>query len=196
FAAVASDWSSGVSPWEFGLQGAYGLPEMAAYIYTDRPIYRPGQTVNFKGVLRNENDVAFSLPPAGTVQVMISNTKGEQLYQQNLTLSPNGTFDGNLKLADGAALGPYNISVAAGPNGFNFPFQVAAYRPPEFQVQVTTPGDEIVRGTKTSVTAEVSYFFGGAGADAPARWVILPRPIALPRGGAAASRRRLPDAPG
>jgi uncharacterized protein YfaS (alpha-2-macroglobulin family) len=173
FAAVASDWSNGISPWDFGLQGAYGLPKMAAHVYTDRPIYRPGQTVNFKGVLRNEKDASFSLPSGGKVQVTINSTSGEQLYQQELALSANGTFDGSLKLADGAALGPYNIAVTLGDQGFSFPFQVAAYRPPEFQVAVAPAADEIVRGTATNATAEVTYFFGGPVANAPVQWNVL-----------------------
>ncbi len=41
------------------------LPEYFAYLYTDRPIYRPGQTVNFKGILRKEDDAEYSLPPDG-----------------------------------------------------------------------------------------------------------------------------------
>ena len=35
----------------------------------------------------------------------INSTSGEQIYQQELALSANGSFDGSLKLADGAALG-------------------------------------------------------------------------------------------
>ncbi|HEU5102123.1 MAG TPA: MG2 domain-containing protein, partial [Roseiflexaceae bacterium] len=173
FAAVASEWANGVSPWDFGLPYNYVLPTMAAHVYTDRPIYRPGQTVNFKGVLRNEKDATFNLPAGGKVQVTINSTSGEQIYQQELALSANGSFDGSLKLADGAALGPYNIGVTFGDQSFGFPFQVAAYRAPELQVTVTPPADEIVRGTPASVKAEITYFFGGPVANAPVQWNVL-----------------------
>ncbi len=184
FAAVASDWSSGISPGDFGLPASYGLPRLAAHVYTDRPIYRPGQTVNFKGALRNETDVHFSLPSGGKAQVTINSTNGEQIFQQELALSANGSFDGSLKLSDGAALGSYNIGVMFGDQSFAFPFQVAAYRAPEFQVTVTPPANpstgsglaEIVRGTPTSVTAEVSYFFGGPVASVPVQWNVLAAP--------------------
>jgi hypothetical protein len=36
FAAIAVDWGYGTSPWDFGLQGSYSLPKMAAHVYTDR----------------------------------------------------------------------------------------------------------------------------------------------------------------
>jgi alpha-2-macroglobulin len=175
FAAVASDWVGGISSGDFGLPAIYSLPKIAGHVYTDRPIYRPGQTVNFKGVLRNEKDVNFSLP-AGNVQVTINSTSGEQIYQQELALSANGSFDGSLKLADGAALGTYNIGVTLGNQGVGATFQVAAYRAPEFQVSVTPPADEIVRGTPANVSAEVSYFFGGPVASVPVQWNVLAEP--------------------
>ena len=53
---------------------------------------------------------------------------------------------------------------------------MAAYRAPEFQVAVTPPADEIVRGTPTSVSAEVSYFFGGPVASVPVQWNVLAEP--------------------
>src|SRR5262249_7394161 len=124
--------------------------------------------------LRDEDDVRFRLPAAlSNVQVTIRSVNGEQIYQQSLPLSQNGTFDGSLKLADGAALGPYSIEVLAGQRPFGATFQVAAYRPPEFKVRVKPQAKETVRGPQTSATAEVSYFFGGPVANAPVTWNML-----------------------
>jgi hypothetical protein len=47
-------------------QPATNVPDYAAYIYTDRPIYRPGQTVFFKAILRTDQDAILNVPPAGT----------------------------------------------------------------------------------------------------------------------------------
>ena len=142
FAAVATEWSNGINAGDFGLPAGYDLPKLTGHVYTDRPIYRPGQTVNLKGVLRNEKDVRFSLPVGSTVQVTIDSASGEQIFQQELALSANGSFDGSLKLADGAALGAYTINAHLGDQGVAATFQVAAYRAPEFQVAVTPPSDD------------------------------------------------------
>ena len=173
FAAAASSWSRGISPWDFGLPGSAYLPTLAMHGYTDRPIYRPGQVVHYKGVIRRENDAAFSLPQPGTADVTISSANGEQVDQRQLQLNANGAFDGSLALADGAALGIYSINVAFGGQSFSFTFQVAAYRPPEFQVNVTTPAPALVRGAPIAATAEVRYFFGGPVANAPVQWSVL-----------------------
>ncbi|MFO7167437.1 MAG: Ig-like domain-containing protein [Chloroflexota bacterium] len=175
FAAASSDWSYGVGPWVFGLPTVYDLPELTAYVYTDRPIYRPGQEVHFKGVLRAEDDVRFSYPPLSSVQVTIYSPAGETVLQQSFTLSSSGSFDGSLQLAEAAPTGMYNIVVNAG-QGFSFPFQVAAYRPPEVQTEVTPAADAIVRGTAASATVDVSYFFGGPAAGLPVQWSVLAEP--------------------
>ena len=65
FAVGLTDWSGGLDPWDFGLNGQFYQQDLTAYLYTDRPIYRPGQTVFFKGVLRSEDDARFSLPDTG-----------------------------------------------------------------------------------------------------------------------------------
>lgn len=174
FAAVGAGWSNGISLWEFGLQPAFGAADLNAFVYTDRPIYRPGQTVEFKGILRAERDVAYSLPERiGSVEVTIFAPDGAQVYQQRLNLSQNGTWSDRLTLTQGAALGQYVISVQAGDYNTGFPFTVAAYRPPEFQVAVTPPAPEVVRGSPVRAEAAVSYFFGGPVADVPVDWNVL-----------------------
>ena len=56
FGAASSSWSEGISPWEFGIPVAWNSePERFGYIYTDRPIYRPGDTVHFRGIVRDTN---------------------------------------------------------------------------------------------------------------------------------------------
>jgi len=176
FAAVMNGWSSGISPYDFQLQAAYSLPKYRAHIYTDRPIYRPGQTVYFKGVVRAEDDAAYALAPGGSkVKVIVRSTSGEQLFDKELALDDYGAFNGELKLADGAALGNYSIqaTLTPGPGSFSASFQVAAYRAPEFETLVTPEQKQTVRGATVPVTVQVKYFFGGAVAGVPVKWNVM-----------------------
>jgi hypothetical protein len=175
FVAASSEWSSGIGVWEFGLPNTFDLPDLAAHVTTDRPIYRPGQVVHYKGVLRVEDDARFGLPPAGKIQVSIYSPAGELVTQEDKNLSAAGTFDGSVTLGEAAPTGNYSIVVAAG-NGFAFPFQVAAYRPPEIQTTVTPRAPEIVKGTAAAANVAVSYFFGGPAANVPVQWNVLAVP--------------------
>lgn len=178
FTIALSEWSSGLDPWEFNLASRFYAQEFTSYLYTDRPIYRPGQVVFFKGALRREEDARFSLPDARDVFVLITNDRGEAVYRSTLPLSRFGTFSGEFKLADEASLGFYSITVRerdaddARLYG-SVSFSVAEFRRPEFQVAVSTPQDEVVQGATIPVTVDASFFFGGPVSNAPVRWVVL-----------------------
>jgi len=92
-----------------------------------------------------------------------------------MALDDYGAFNGEIKLAEGAALGNYVIQVTLLPSqaSFSASFQVAAYRAPEFEVVVTPDKPEITRGTPTQATVQVKYFFGGSAANVPVRWNVL-----------------------
>ena len=170
------DWSAGISPWDFGLETEAAYPHYSAHVYTDRPIYRPGQTVYFRGVIRMEDDVHYSLPTGRNVEVSVYDAVGEELYREMLPLDEYGAFHGELTLAEGASLGGYGINAHLGDDYFGVMFQVAAYRPPEFEVAVTPQKTELAAGQSTKADVEVNYFFGGPVANAAVEWHILSTP--------------------
>jgi len=173
FTAGSPQWARGTSPWDFGLEGGYYWSDFRVHVYSDRPIYRPGQTVYFKGVIRAEDDVSYTLPRLGQVRVIVRDANYEEIYNQLLDVSDAGTFHDQLKLGPGASLGYYNISVEFQDWYFEASFQVAAYRPPEFEVTVDPGADEIMKGQDIRATVSVNYFFGGPVADVPVVWNVL-----------------------
>ncbi len=173
FAAVAEGWGRGIGAWDFGIgEGEYSQA-YRTYVYTDRPIYRPGQKVQFKGVLRAENDAAFSLPGMRTVTVSIRNAAYEEIYNQKLTVSELGTFDGTLDLSESAPLGNYQIFVSFGDYSGYADFQVAAYRAPEFEIIVETAAAEVQRGADVAATITARYYFGSPLANTNVTWNVL-----------------------
>ena len=173
FAAVGPDWGAGISPWDFGVGSGEFSGQFRTFIYTDRPIYRPNQTVHFKGVIRAEDDAAFRLADVGRVTVHIRDAAWNEIFNDTLSVSELGTFNGSLDLEEGAALGSYFISVEFNGQYFEQPFQVAAYRPPEFEVLVSPEVTEMQRGDDLAVTLEARYLFGGPLAEADLSWNVL-----------------------
>ncbi len=167
----------GISPWEFGLNVAYNPPTPTfAYIYTDRPIYRPGDTIYYKGIVRDANYGRYFLPGPKNVRVDLApafyfeeNSLNESL---NFSLNPDGTFDGSYVLPDDVPLGTYQFSMRDQNYDTARQFTVAEYRRPEFLVGVTPSQTEALRGEEVEVTVEASYFFGGPAADLTVNWSI------------------------
>ena len=68
FGVAQSSWSSGVAPWDFGISLRPSAPEPETYLYSDRPIYRPGQTVYFRGAVRQAFNGRYTLLESSTIQ--------------------------------------------------------------------------------------------------------------------------------
>jgi uncharacterized protein YfaS (alpha-2-macroglobulin family) len=188
FGAANSEWNTGVSPWQYNVNYTTSLeaPEFA-YIYTDRPIYRPGDTVYFKGILREADYGRYNLPERESVTVKVEYISffepSEDLgIEQELTLDEFGAFDGEFTVPASAGLGLYRIYLDS-PDFIDFAsreFQVAEYRTPEFQVMVTPAQEEAFRGDTVDVVVEARYFFGAPAGDLPVNWTIYQQPYTLP----------------
>ena len=172
FVVASTDWSDGISTWDLGLS-RQTPPEARAYVDTDRPIYRPDQTVYFRGLIRGEDDVVYFLPEARTVDVTIRDPEWDVVYEASLPVDTFGAFSDLIELAEDAVLGEYGIRVEAGDRTFYHEFQVAAYRTPEFEVTVTPEWPEIARGEPVRAAVEAAYFYGAPVIDVPVEWDVV-----------------------
>ena len=89
--------------------------DVTSYIYTDRPIYRPAQSVYFKGILRQWTTNGYKLIDSKTVKVAIEDPNSAKVFEKELPLSDRGTFSGQLDVGDEAPLGSYNITASIDP---------------------------------------------------------------------------------
>ncbi len=173
FAVAVSDWYDGIERWNYGLSTEDYLQPFAAAFYTDRAIYRPGQTVYWKGILRKDDDAHYTLPAREPVLVTIFDGQGKEILSEEYTLNENGTIHGEIALDEEAALGYYSIEAQYQDEFFSGSFQVAEYRKPEFLVNVSTDKPEYANGDIVKLSAEANYFFGGAVINADVRYSIL-----------------------
>ena len=194
-AFTSSDWDIGISPWSFGLQADLWQRPIAGSLSTDRPIYRPGQSVRLRGAVRGVAAGAapgqperYVLPGAGDrAHLLVSDPEGNTIYSTTLTLSAFGTFNTELPLAQGAPLGAYSmLARLVGAQGFSEStpvvygsFNVAEYRVPAFEVTVTPANPDLLRGDPLNVAVQAAYFAGGAPANAPVRWRLLSAPLSF-----------------
>jgi alpha-2-macroglobulin len=174
-AFVSTDWGSGVWTGDLGIaENYYGNTNSPfAYLYTDRAIYRPGQDVFFKGLVRQNDDLHYSLLNDAQVYVTIANESGQQVYAKNLSLSQMGSVSDDFKLGDDAALGTYTISVSTSSSADAFgtlDFRVADYQKPQFQVNISSDKTDILNGDKVNFGLDATYYSGGNVGNANVDW--------------------------
>jgi len=126
------------------------------YIYTDRPIYRPNEEVNLKGLYRIGYDGEYEIVPDRKADIVIYDSRGEKVSTNQADVSENGTFTSKLMLSKTAPLGMYRID-ALGGYGY---FEVQEYVPSAFKVDVASAKEEYVAGDKMELTVDAAYYFG------------------------------------
>ncbi len=143
------------------------------YIYTDRPIYRPNHKVFFKGILRGFDERRqYRALKESSVTVTINDAENAKIFEQDLPLSKNGTFSGELTLSEEAPLGNYRIDATTEEGSTSGSFDVAEYKKPELKVSVTTPKRFAPAGGKTKFAVDARYFFGAPVVGAEVKYYI------------------------
>jgi uncharacterized protein YfaS (alpha-2-macroglobulin family) len=175
-AFVSQDWGSGVSTGQFGLWWNYytNYSTRFAYVYTERPLYRPGQDVYITGIVRRNDDLHYSLPGDASIYLTI-NYYDEQVFSQTVPLDDQGGFSVTFSLDDAAALGSYDVKILTSPGDTQDPFgqvsfRVAEYHKPEFQVQTSIDKPEVLVGEHYTVNLDASYYSGGTVGEAAVHW--------------------------
>ncbi|MDP2663018.1 MAG: Ig-like domain-containing protein [Dehalococcoidia bacterium] len=196
---VSSQWSQGFYPSDFQISASYSRQPYDGYVYTDRPIYRPGQAVYYKGIVRADDDARYSIPSKVAFVIETLDSMGRLLDRQTVTPGEMGTFDGKLDLSAEASTGNYTINLweegsaprqsLSGPDApskgryvapvASGSFQVAEYRKPEFEVTLATDRPEYVQGQTISTTLDSRYFFGQPVAGADVKWLVTARPYSF-----------------
>jgi len=118
-----------------------------AYLYTDRPAYRPGQEVELRGVVREVKDGQYAHEPKAAYRLEVTDSRGRKLVARSATLSEFGTFHDRLPLDPAAPPGTYKIRLFR-PGGSEFAgqFEVRAYQVRKVELKVDLPRTVYYRG--------------------------------------------------
>lgn len=169
---VISDLESFYFGGEGGEDDVLTGEDVTSYIYTDRPIYRPAQSVFFKGILRQWTSNGYKLIDSKMVNVTIEDPNNGKIFDKDLPLSDRGTFSGQLDMGDEAPLGSYNITATVGEAKSSGYFEVQEYKKPEFKVTVKSPKEFASVGEKVRFTVNANYFFGAPVTNADVHYYI------------------------
>ncbi|MBC7542556.1 MAG: carboxypeptidase regulatory-like domain-containing protein, partial [Candidatus Sericytochromatia bacterium] len=142
------------------------------YAYTDRPIYRPEQTVHLKAVLRERTLSGFQVPAGRSVQLTISDASGEDVYKRQLTTNAMGAVDDDFTLGRQPSLGEYAAKFKLGDVTIDQTFEVKAYRKPEFRVDVAPAKRQLIAGEPLQATVSATYYFGAPVTGQKVRYTV------------------------
>lgn len=151
---------------------------LQACLFSDRPVYRPGETAHLKAIIRDLRGGQWVLPELSRAFLRLRDPQGELLLQTNLSVSPRGSTDYSWTLPS-TPTGDYAAELELGENHFNHEVMVRSYRPNAFEVTLAAAPEYQAGETPTARTT-ARYYLGQPLTKAKATWTaeLLDYPFA------------------
>jgi len=139
------------------------------FVFTDRPLYGPGDKVYFKAVIRDDDDARYSIPQGGArAKIFRDGDEKNPVFEKTYPVSSMGTIDGEFRLPDDAKVGDYQLRVAMTPDRSSdlwewenvAYFQVEYFRKPEYSVDISVSERELIEKDHLVFDIEGGYFSG------------------------------------
>ena len=174
FIVLEKNGQFAVSDPDFFSKSFYGEGGVRAYIYTDRPVYRPGDEVQFKGVVRNFSSSYKTV--SGKAKANVYTEKGESV-KENIPVEINsdtGTFNSKFTLPSGEPyLGTYNIVLEFEDKTYSSEFSVDAYKKPTYLVKVETQKKFYPANSSVPLKITAKFYYGSPVAGAQCTYKVF-----------------------
>lgn len=156
------------------------------YAFTDRPAYRPKETVQWKFIARRFSNGVYTTPTNQIVEYQINDPRGNKVTEGKVTLNSFGSAWSSFELGEQLPLGAYNVQFwdQGRSNGIGSAtlFRLEEYKLPEFKVAVKTPDVDGKKkafrlGEKVEINIQADYYFGGPVSSASVEVVVYQKPF-------------------
>lgn len=139
-------------------------------LFTDRSLYRPGQTVYFKGIIYQQKKQ--TIVPNEETMVRLIDVNGQKIAEQTLKTNEFGSFAGEFVLPESGLNGVYRLKSEQG----SVSLWVEEYKRPTFEVTINKPKDEVRFGNKMQLNGSVKAYAGYPMQNAIVAYHIIRRP--------------------
>jgi uncharacterized protein YfaS (alpha-2-macroglobulin family) len=176
-------------PYRYDRDDDQGL-HRRSMIFTDRPVYKPGETVHLKCLTRLTDDKQL-LPPSAdqpSAKLTVFDSQQRTILSRTVALSKYGSIDQDIVLPDNT-LGHFQVEIDFNPdpdsneqnwrNLFGHSFLVAEYRPNTFEIELASQDHyQLPAKVEDKITIPVAakYFMGKALSSAQLRWHAIGYP--------------------
>ena len=163
-----------------------GKGDVRWFVFDDRQMYRPGETVSVKGYIRKITggltaDVAELADAAGNLTYILKDSLDNQISKGTVKINAFGAFDLKLTLPKNINLGSQQIEFKTGSkletSEYTHSFRVEEFRRPEFEVSTSVEdAAPFYVGDSARLRTEAKYFSGGFLSNAATVWNVTAEP--------------------
>lgn len=142
-------------------------------LFTDRGLYRPGQTLYFKGIAYSDHWENAHTIEGEEIPVMLYDANRQEIAKQRFTTNGYGSFHGSFTLPQQGLSGTYQL--VAGNSTYTF--RVEEYKRPTFQADIQPLQEEVAFGDTVTLTGQAKSFAGVVLPEGQVTWRILRHPF-------------------
>jgi uncharacterized protein YfaS (alpha-2-macroglobulin family) len=136
--------------------------ERRIYVDTDKPIYRPGQTIHARTIVSERGGD----PITGNATLSVTGPNGNRLYSRPVDLNEFGMGQADVPIAAVGRTGDYRVTVESDGERRSKTVSVREYQTPQFEVQFRPDQTSYRPGDTVRATVTSEYFFGEPVANA------------------------------
>lgn len=150
--------------------------DLRTYIFTDRTIYRPGQTVYYKGIVVKESSesghyrtVSKNVAVALIENIILKDANWQDIEKVIVTTNEYGSFSGSFVLPTSGLNGTYHIRCNHG----SADIRVEEYKRPTFEVAMEQPKEQFKIDQEVKVSGIVKAYAGYALEGATVKYNVV-----------------------
>jgi len=149
-------------------------PFTRTVFFTDRSLYRPGQTVHYKGICIDvdHNQDNYKAMPGQTLTVLFCDVNNKEIARQQQKTNEYGSFSGSFTAPRDRLMGRMRIRVDGEPQGQTY-LNVEEYKRPKFQVALEAPKTAPKLNDTVSLKGTATAYTGAAVDGAKVRWRVV-----------------------
>ena len=157
------------------LYSSEGNKSYAVHSYTDRPLYRPGQTIYYKSIIRKilVRGWKYTPPINAPVKVEVRDPSGIRIMDAIKRTNSYGSINGKLDLSPEAPTGVYSMICTIGGEIHSHDIVIASYKKPEFKASVSFEKDRYTQGDTLVANVSCQYYFGSPLSGAKLQWNVF-----------------------
>ena len=142
--------------------------------FTDRSLYRPGQTIRYKGICisRNTANNDYKTLPNTHLTVVFRDTNGQEIARQQHVANDYGSFSGSFIAPRDRLTGEMSLRTSSLNLSGSTYFNVEEYKRPKFRVEFDPPTEAPRLETEVVVPGKATAFTGAAIGGAKVSWRV------------------------